>query len=235
MPRSSPAAPPPDGWRRAPEGEQVSPGPTFERVYLALKEQLAGGALAFGDHLEPAAIGEELNSSITPVRDALHRLVGERIVEAPRNDGFRMPAPTEAEIRDLYDWNEALLDLALRRRPPGPSPWPFLEAQARTVHGQAPSRHPAAILFRDIARRSGSAEQEAAIESLSDRLAALRRAELRLFGDPEAELAPLRAALAGKDLPALRRGIAAYHRCRRVCVPQLLLAARMRGPAANNS
>jgi len=235
MPQPSPARRRRNGEGLTPRAGRLSPGPTFERVYLALKEQLAGGGIAPGDHLEPAAIGEELNSSITPVRDALHRLVGERIVEAPRNDGFRMPALTEGEIRDLYDWNEALLDLALRRRPRGPSQWPFLEGQDRTVREPTPSRHAAAELFRDIARRSGSAEHEAAIESLNDRLAALRRAEERLFGDPAGELAPLRAALEGEDMAALRRCIASYHRCRRACAPQLLLAARMRSPLPNNS
>ena len=67
----------------------MSPGPIFERVYLALKAQVTSGAFAPGDRLEPAALGEALNASITPVRDALHRLVGERIVEAPRNEGNR--------------------------------------------------------------------------------------------------------------------------------------------------
>jgi DNA-binding GntR family transcriptional regulator len=134
----------------------VSPGPTFDRVYLALKEQLISGRFAPGDHLEPTTIGEELNASITPVRDALHRLVGERMVEAPRNDGFRVPAPTEAELRDLYGWNCRLLELALGRR-----------ASARAAllaagSADAPdmSTFMAADLFRLIARRSGNPEHE---------------------------------------------------------------------------
>ena len=73
------------------------------------------GRFAPGEHLEPVAIGRELNASITPVRDVLHRLVGERLVEAPRHDGFRMPSPTEAELRSLYGWNSELIDIGLRR------------------------------------------------------------------------------------------------------------------------
>ena len=87
----------------------MSPGPTFDRVYFALKEQLMTGRFAPGDHLEPSLIGDELHSSITPVRDALHRLVGERLVEAPRNDGFRVPMVTEFALRQMYAWQADLM------------------------------------------------------------------------------------------------------------------------------
>jgi DNA-binding GntR family transcriptional regulator len=214
----------------------MSPGPTFDRVYLALKEQLTSGSLAPGDHLEPAAIGEELNSSITPVRDALHRLVGEKIVEAPRNDGFRVPAPTEAELRDLYDWSDALMELALRRRPHRDTLPPFLGAGRGQGEELARDMKTAEQLFREIARRSGNPEHEAAVENLNDRLAALRVAEERLFEDVKEELAGLGALLDAQDPVALRRGIAAYHRRRQRFAPQLLLAARLpRGPQSPNN
>jgi DNA-binding GntR family transcriptional regulator len=204
----------------------MSPGPTFDRVYLALKEELMGGRFMPGDHLEPAAIGEHLNASITPIRDALHRLVGERIVEAPRNDGFRVPAPTEAELRDLYGWNRDLLDLALHQRAP--------TSVGAALHAAQPSAAPTgkaasttADLFRRIARRSGNPEQEAAVENLNDRLAATRIAEARLFADIQAELAALQTFFVDEDLPALRRAITAYHRRRQRGAPELLIAMRL--------
>ena len=200
----------------------MSPGPTFDRVYLALKEQLMSGRFTPGDHLEPMTIGEELNASITPVRDALHRLVGERLVEAPRNDGFRVPAPTEAELRDLYGWNCRLLDLALGRR-----------ASARVALLGTGSAEPpdiatfmAADLFRLIAHRSGSPEHERAVENLNDRLGALRVAEQRLFEDAAEEFSSLAAAFRESDIAALRRGVGAYHRRRQRRVPEILVAAR---------
>lgn len=202
----------------------MSPGPTFDRVYLALKEQLTSGRFAPGDHLEPATIGDELNASITPVRDALHRLVGERIVEAPRNDGFRVPAPTEAELRDLYGWNRELLLLALRHR----------RSTSRVSHPTAlegGGSRVAAVLhapdfFRSVARMSESLEHEAAIDSLNDRLGAIRTVEMRLFHDSRAELNELQDAYARDDVLALRRGITAYHRRRQRYVPALLVASR---------
>jgi hypothetical protein len=212
-------------WQRdrqhsAPE-ERVSPGPTFDRVYLALKEQVTSGRFAPGDHLEPSALGYELNASITPVRDALHRLVGERLVEAPRNDGFRVPAPLEAELRELYGWNSQLLNLALRGRDKR-------GAAAGETH-PAPAAPSAADLFRRIARMSGNAEHEAAIASLNERLAALRVAEGRIFEDIADELGRMQAALDVRAYADLRRHVAAYHRRRQRRVPEILASARHPG------
>jgi len=201
----------------------MSPGPTFDRVYLALKEQPTSGRFPPGDHLEPAALGEELAASITPVRDALHRLVGERLVEAPRNDGFRVPAPTEAQLRDLYAWNYELLALALRRQAPHRG-----RPSARTESDDlstAPSRT-AADFFRSIAGSCGNPEHEATIDGLSDRLSPLRPSEEHLFPDWADELDLLKQACARGDMLALKRGIAAYHRRRQRCVPDLLVQWR---------
>jgi len=199
----------------------MSPGFTFERVYLALKGQLGSGRFAPGDHLEPAALGKELNSSITPVRDALHRLVGERIVEAPRSDGFRVPAPTEAELRGLYGWSRMLLDLALRAAPSG-----GIAAALRSAGADAQTPETEADLFRAIAMRIGNAELETTVTNLNDRLAPLRSAEARIFDDAGTELRTLLAAWHAGDLAALRRGIAAYHRRRQRCVGDILIASR---------
>lgn len=201
----------------------MSPGPTFDRVYLALKDQLTSGRFPPGEHLEPALLGPELNASITPVRDALHRLVGERIVEAPRNDGFRVPAPTEADLRDLYGWSRTLLELAMRARA-SRSPAAALRAPAP---GGGEALDSAADLFRAIARRTGSPEHEAAMESLNDRLAPLRIAETRILEDVAEEFGSLRTAWEKDDFVPLRRCIAAYHRRRQRCVPELLIASRV--------
>lgn len=196
----------------------MSPGPTFDRVYLALKEQLTSGRFAPGDHLEPATIGEELNASITPVRDALHRLVGERMVEAPRNDGFRVPAPLEAELRELYGWSGQLLELAIRSAG-------FRSAAAALDKG-AVAFTDGADFFRHIAGLTGNAEHEAAIENLNDRLAALRIAEGEIFQDLAEELVAVQTALCALDLAGVRRLLSAYHRRRQRCVPEILATAR---------
>ena len=102
------------------------PGATFERVHASLRARLHAGRFVLGEQLEPQHLADELNASITPVRDALHRLVGERLVEVAPAGGFRIPILTEVGLRHLYDWNRRLLLLALADAPrsaiaPGPA------------------------------------------------------------------------------------------------------------------
>ena len=221
MPPASAGRSPHDGVAHR-QGSGMSPGFTFERVYHALKDRLKNGDFQPGDHLEPAVLGPDLNASITPVRDALHRLVGERMVEAPRNDGFGVPAPTEADLRDLYGWNRSLLDLALRTAPP--------RAPGLGITVAAPDSRGTPVtdseLFAAIAQRAGSAEHEAAVANLNDRLASLRIVEARLFEDAAGELRTMCTAWEEGDLAELRRCVAAYHRRRQRHVPEILIASR---------
>lgn len=199
----------------------MNPGPTFDRVYRALKDRIVRGELAPGDHLEPAALGREMASSITPVRDALHRLVGERIIEAPDHNGFRVPLATEAELRALYGWNLTLLDLGLRRRP-GSRTTAAPETGAATVPD----------LFLAIGKGSGNSELEASLANIQDRLAPVRLVEAFLFDDVQQEGRELIRLFADGDVGALRRAIGAYHRRRQRRVGDLVVL--MRHPRRND-
>jgi len=198
----------------------MSPGMVFERVYLAIREELGSGRLAAGDPLEPAILSQGLNASITPVRDALHRLVGEGLVEAPRSDGFRMPIVTEIGLRHLYRWNCALLELAVRT--------------AATTNAVAPAEfHDAGdeamlvrteLLFVAIAARAGNTEHVAAIVRAGDRLRASRRIELRLLPDCAAELDRLAQLHQDAASAPLRQAIHHYHRRRERLAPEIVAA-----------
>ena len=148
----------------------MSPGPTFDRVYFALKEQLTSGRHPPGAHLEPSVLGDELCSSITPIRDALHRLVGERLVEAPRNDGFRAPMITELGLRQLYGWQADLLRLALARHRSS-----LLERVDRSEGLPEAGFSSAADLLLDFARSSDNPELLAALANAAGWLRLRRR------------------------------------------------------------
>lgn len=196
----------------------MSPGPTFDRVYLALKDQLTGGGFAPGDHLEPSLIGEELHSSITPVRDALHRLVGERLVEAPRNDGFRVPMVTELALRQLYGWQADLLRLAVSRH----RPEHIAADQHPELRGDAGS--PWADVFLNLGRASGDHELLCALANACERLAAVQILEERYIPETGEELETFRSLIDAHDLAALKPLIATYQRRRDRAVPQIVAA-----------
>jgi len=192
-----------------------APG-TFERVYAALKQRLREGVYRPGDRLEPAALSEELNASVTPVRDALHRLTGERLVQAPRHEGFRVPMLTETRLRHLYAWHRDLLLLALLSRPaaaadpPGDGEW----ADA----GQEKRNH----LFFALARLTGNPEHLAALQELTNRMEPVQRLEPALLDGLEEETAEIALAMKSGDRRGLRRSLVHYHRRRERIVPELL-------------
>ncbi|SNS88002.1 transcriptional regulator, GntR family [Sphingomonas laterariae] len=198
----------------------MSPGMTMERIYEVLKAQILTGTLAAGRRLDPARLAPELHASTTPVRDALQRLVGERLVETWPHEGFHVPILTEPSLRDLYAWNLDVARLILgTRRMPLIDPPP-----GRQIDGGAADL--TAGFFLRIGLLSANFEHRHAIAGINDRLATARRIEPELFADHDSELAALDAALAARDRPTLQRELIRYHRRRIVAVPAI--TARLR-------
>ena len=200
----------------------MTPPGTFDRVYAAIRERLREGAYRPGDRLEPALLAEELNASVTPVRDALHRLTGERMVEAPRHEGFRVPMMTETMLRHLYGWHLDLLLLAvLKHRDKG------LHEEIAQGGGAAesPAYERQNLLFLALARTAGNPEHVAAVEALSHRLEPAQRLEQDFLDETEAETNGIVLALRAHDRKALRSGLVRYHRRRLRIIPELV--ARM--------
>src|SRR3546814_6580301 len=79
----------------------MNAGSTMERVYLDLKARIVGGAYPPGTRLDPFHLAKRLAASPTPVREALHRLSGERIVDSWHQEGFRQPIRSEEHTSEL--------------------------------------------------------------------------------------------------------------------------------------
>lgn len=195
----------------------AAPG-TFERVYSAIRDRLREGRYRPGERIEPALLSDELNASVTPVRDALHRLTGERLVEAPPHEGFRMPMMTETLLRYLYSWHLDLLLLAVMKQ----------QASALTddmaVKGD---REPSGYEFQNavfavLARATGNPEHVAALKSLTERLEPVQRLEQLFLDETETETGDIVRALQANDRKALRSGLIRYHRRRLRIIPKLL-------------
>jgi hypothetical protein len=90
---------------------------TGERVYLAIKTYLlTESAHRPGDRIEVADLSRRVGASATPVRAALHRMAGERLLVSHQGEGFSMPRSQSPASTDLYQWNAALLVNALNGR-----------------------------------------------------------------------------------------------------------------------
>lgn len=183
----------------------MSPGATFERVYGAIKQMLLDGELPPGMPIEPAVIGREIAASITPVRDALHRLTGERLVEAPNHNGFRVPLLSEAALRDLYQWNGRVLGLAARQVQP---------ASSTHLQHSGSVEEITATLFLWVAQATESAELVATVRSLNDRLMVVRRAEVATLPAIADEITGLESVIDAGDRIALTAALTRYHRRR---------------------
>jgi DNA-binding GntR family transcriptional regulator len=197
----------------------MNSGATADRVYVAVKQRVLKGAYQPGERIEVAALAEALDSSNTPVRDALHLLVGEHLVETHPGEGFHLPHLDVAPLTDLYRWNAQLLLQALRvsmRRQEG-------LAGARDLEGTDPSEV-TGHLFARVAHRAGNAEYGREIRSINDRLHAVRIAGSAVIHDWCQEIYEMSEALDRGSIPALRRMIVSYHRRRERLATEILRA-----------
>lgn len=192
----------------------MNSGATAERVYEGLKGRILTRGFHPGERLDPAKLAGEFHSSVTPVRDSLHLLAGEGLVETRLSDGFHMPAIDAPALQDLYDWNCQILSLALRT-------WRDEENNAPD-HFTSRSVTDSAVLFREIAALSSNLEHHRAIVSLNDRLNAVRLCELLVLPNGDGEVEYLWAALRDRDKTSLRNGMKAYHRRRRTVAHELV-------------
>jgi len=194
----------------------MNAGQTSERVYDALKQRLMTGEFRPGARLDPNMLAASMSSSVTPVRDALHRLIGERIIETHTSTGFHLATLYEPDLRDLFTWNARLLLEAMR--------WWRTPSSATALPPASASRVQATrALFAHFGNLSASREISSAIEATSDRLGAVREIEAKVIDLPSDEL--VRFAIAfGAGRAAIIREVRAYHRRRLNAVPALVTA-----------
>jgi hypothetical protein len=188
----------------------MSPGATMERVYLDLKARILSGAYPPGTRLEAVQLSRSLAASATPVRDALYRLSGERIIESWHQEGFRQPFLSEADLVDLYGWAGALLSMALKGRLPRPDlPGGLIELESYDSYPESIEH-----LFRTIAIGSQNGELRAAIVNIVERSMTVRGIEARVDESAADALAAMSEDYRFGRWSALRSKITRFHRRR---------------------
>lgn len=94
-------------------GHNYKAGLLTDRVYEKLENDILMGKYPRGTVLTELGLAEELGVSRTPIRDALHRLAQERLIE-DAGRGSIVLGITEEDVKDIMDIRFRLESLACR-------------------------------------------------------------------------------------------------------------------------
>jgi len=204
---------------------------TQDRIYNAIKADYQEGLYRPGSRIDLQAIADRHRASTTPVREAIHRLIGERLVEPHGEGGFQLAVPDAERLIHLYAWycqqvlgalhllHEGALTRALE---------PFrVSAPAKGIHQQTER---VARVFEAIANATKNLEIAHQIAAGNERLHYVRRAEGLLFPNIGRELLGLTRNGKLSGIPNLRRRITAYHDRRILHAGAIADALRRVGP-----
>ena len=189
-----------------------------------IREKLRHGCYPPGAALTISDLAQEMRLSPTPVREALAHLAGEGLVVERRGLGYFAELLDAQGLVELYDLHHLLVAAALVRprrwTPDGPGP---------AMHGAAGTPGAAdatEALFDAIVSAAGDTTLRAAHRRVADRLAAVRRVEPWVIGDPVVELAQLADHFARGDTDGLLVSTADYHARRAAAAADLIAALR---------
>lgn len=188
-------------------------------LYEQIRRSLQSGRFLPGQRIDPATLAVEFQTSGTPVRFALYRLVGEGLLEDHARGGMHVPLPTEVALRDLYGWMECLLLWACDTG----------TASVARKNGriEVPSPDDDLVkltwkLFDSIALAAGGRSFHRAVKQTNDRLAPIRRAKPGMIEDLFEELSELNRHWQKRDIPALKSALREYHARRKQLVPNIV-------------
>ncbi|MAM11805.1 MAG: GntR family transcriptional regulator [Rhizobiaceae bacterium] len=194
----------------------MSPGTRHaEQVYQDLKRALLSGRYTGAFDLSVTDLASEFGISSSPIRDTLHRMYGERLLEVGHHHGFRVIGWTPEKLRDCYTWHGQLIRLALKasmranaRLPIAPDGWLIDYTTPEAIVATAER------MFATLASLSGSEEIVAAIANAGERLRAVRLREIERWPDCADELNSANILAVSGTGKALLQMLWNYHRRR---------------------
>ncbi|WP_404479220.1 GntR family transcriptional regulator [Novosphingobium sp. BL-52-GroH] len=192
----------------------MAPEPvTAHHIHGLVRQEIVAGAYTPGMILNLNRLTHEFGTSSTPVRDAMNRLVGERLVEHLPGGGFRVRALSPDRLAGLYEWHGQLLRLALASALPE-SVREQVSALARRFDEPGHVAPVAGAAFGIVVSVSRNEELARAFEAVALTLARARALEHLVIPGAVDELSQVIATIAAKDVAASRRIVGRYHRNR---------------------
>ena len=185
---------------------------TQERIYNAIKGDYLDGLYRPGARIDLHSIADRHRASTTPVREAIHRLIGEQLFEPHIDGGFQIALPDPLRLGHLYTWycqqllgalhmlHETALARALE---------PFREGDI--VEGNLRQAQRTAMIFQAIASATNNLEIAQHISRANERLHYPRLAENNLITRVGQDLRNLTRNGHTSGISNIRRRIMAYH------------------------
>jgi DNA-binding GntR family transcriptional regulator len=185
-------------------------GTSVERAYAALREMLVQFAFKPGERLNEVEIARRLDMSRAPVREAMNRLVSERLLTFVPNQGFSCRRLSASETAALYEVRADLESAAALGVPAAAAPEAIAELRRywMSVTAEQGTAPVAALVARDeefhlrLAELAGNAERVRLLRDINARVQFVRLINLE---DPArlrqafAEHAEIVAKLAAGD------------------------------------
>lgn len=205
---------------------------TIGRVYDSIKESVVCYECSPGDRLNIELLAEQLRVSTTPVRESLNRLVAEDLITMVPGIGFFMKSLLEPEIRDLYVFNQALLNWSLELLAASYSQGDKTDTHEtsasinKLMQSEELSNHTlagfTALLFSHLAKKTDNREVHVRMRNINDRLHFIRMSECELVDDSRDLILALFMLNRGGSYDELRDTLATYHTKRLDLLPKLI-------------
>ncbi len=87
---------------------------TTDIAYNEIREMIAHGGIPSGSRINKRLIAEKLGISITPVTEALKKLVGENFIEYKNRRGYFVKMYTSEQLIEFFELRAALESIAIR-------------------------------------------------------------------------------------------------------------------------
>jgi len=185
---------------------------TQDRIYNAIKADYLDGLFRPGIRIDLQSIADRHRASTTPVREAVHRMIGERLVEPHPDGGFRIVTIDTVRLAHLYAW-QCQQTLAALHQLHGQALARALAPFRQTIVSPEPIRQVERIdlIFQRIANETGNLELIDQVVLANERLRYPRLAETGLFPNIVRELETLTRNGNTAGISNVRRRISAYH------------------------
>ena len=83
-------------------------------VYEKIKKMIDEGSFSIGEKIDKNELSKLFNISLTPINDALNRLVGEKYISVESRKGFYIKEYTDKELADLFSLRIGIESVAVR-------------------------------------------------------------------------------------------------------------------------